>query len=84
MACSWPGSERFLGPGFCLISGRCSCLSSARVNSAEPSGRPLKVLSRMAFRLDSGWVRNSGTDRTFTSKYGVRSARFSKLPVWKV
>jgi hypothetical protein len=29
MACSWPGSERFLGPGFRLVSGRCSCLSSA-------------------------------------------------------
>jgi Transposase DDE domain len=56
MACSWADSERFLGPGFCLVSGRCSCLSSARVNSAEPSGRPLNVLSRMAFRLDSGWV----------------------------
>jgi hypothetical protein len=25
--------------------------------------------------------RNSGTDRKFTSKYGVRSAPFSKLPV---
>ena len=38
MVCSWADSERFLGPGFCLVSGRCSCLSNARVNSAEPSG----------------------------------------------
>jgi hypothetical protein len=46
LACSWADSERFLGPGFRPVSGRCSWLSSARVNSAEPSGRPLNVLSR--------------------------------------
>jgi hypothetical protein len=48
MACPVTASERFLGPGFCRVSGRCSCFSSARVNSGEPSGRPLKVLSRIA------------------------------------
>ena len=53
MACPVTAAECFLGPGFCRVSGRCSRFSSARMNSAEPSGRPLKALSHIALLLDN-------------------------------
>jgi hypothetical protein len=46
------GRDRF-GPRFCGVRGRWTSFSRERINSGEPSGRPLNVESRIANRLES-------------------------------